>query len=69
MSQASDKEQNMNKGDQAKAAKRRLCLSCRRKFASEGAHHRICDSCKTLQGWGTGNPSYQWHRPGAANDN
>lgn len=22
------------------------CLSCRRVFASDGAHHRVCDGCK-----------------------
>jgi hypothetical protein len=36
---------------------------------SEGAHHRICDNCKMLQRWGSGNPSYRSHRPAAANDN
>lgn len=69
MSRMPDKEQNMNKRERTATAKRRHCLSCRRKFASEGAHNRICDSCKALQGWSGGNPSYQWHRPGAANDN
>ncbi len=24
----------------------RPCLCCRRTFASEGAHHRMCDRCK-----------------------
>lgn len=24
----------------------RKCLSCQRAFASDGAHHRVCDPCK-----------------------
>jgi len=65
----SDKEQNKNSKSRKASARQRMCLSCQRKFISEGAHHRICDGCKTLQGWGTGNPSFYRHRPGAANDN
>jgi hypothetical protein len=64
-----DKEQNKNnKGAHDKPARRR-CLSCQKAFPSEGAHHRICDNCKTLQGWANGNPSFCSHRPNAANDN
>src|SRR5690606_37801362 len=30
----------------------RICICCRREFRSEGAHHRICDSCKgSLDDW------------------
>lgn len=65
----SDREQKVNKSSKPHAAQSRMCLSCRRKFPSEGAHHRICDGCKILQDWSGGNPSFQWHRPGAANDN
>lgn len=62
-------EQNKNnRGTQGNSVKR-VCLSCRKGFLSEGAHHRICDNCKTLQGWTAGNPSFCSHRPSAANDN
>ncbi len=65
----SDKEQNKNKKLSNSKLIKRHCLSCRKKFSSEGAHHRICDNCKTLQGWANGNPGYCAHRPDAANDN
>lgn len=26
--------------------KHRVCLGCERKFASEGDHNRLCDSCR-----------------------
>lgn len=26
----------------------RKCLCCKEEFNSEGAHHRICDRCKSL---------------------
>jgi len=68
-----NKEQNKNnetsKAKKSTKAAARNCLSCRKSFPSEGAHHRICDGCKTLQGWTTGNPSFWAHRPNAANDN
>lgn len=76
----SETEQNKNIKQSGKAKtgphaekpatpRKRACLSCGKSFASEGAHHRICDNCKTLQGWSGGNPSYARHRPHAANDN
>lgn len=34
-----------------KPAKRRACLSCGGDFVSEGAHHRVCDSCKSGPDW------------------
>lgn len=30
------------------------CLRCRREFASEGKHNRVCDPCKNTVSWGTG---------------
>jgi len=49
---------------------KRLCLSCRRLFRSDGSHHRICDSCKGHKAWSEGNPLYECITPGKpANDN
>jgi hypothetical protein len=30
------------------AAQRRPCLRCKRTFASEGAHNRMCDHCRRI---------------------
>lgn len=69
----STKEQKENKGGDTgsgpRTEKKRRCLGCQKAFVSEGAHHRICDNCKMLQRWGSGNPGYCSHRPAAANDN
>ena len=37
-----------------KKAKLRACLKCEKTFFSEGAHHRICDSCKSSSVWSSG---------------
>jgi Zn finger protein HypA/HybF involved in hydrogenase expression len=64
-----NKEQIKNNQLSSKKPGKRSCLSCGKKFLSEGAHHRICDHCKSLQGWTSGNPGFCSHRPDAANDN
>lgn len=40
----------------AKKSKARLrpCLCCQKTFFSEGAGHRICDSCKSTSAWSSG---------------
>jgi len=64
------KEQNKNKNRSGTSVGKRLCLSCRQSFQSEGWHHRICDSCKGQKSWLGGNPLYDCQLPvKAANDN
>lgn len=36
----------------------RPCLRCMTPFFSEGAHHRICDKCKSGHSWAAGSGSY-----------
>ena len=35
----------------AKTKTKRPCLRCHTTFLSEGAHHRICDTCKDSREW------------------
>jgi Zn finger protein HypA/HybF involved in hydrogenase expression len=64
-----NKEQSKNEKTLTSQSGKRRCLGCQKVFASEGAHHRICDNCKTLQRWASGNTGFCSHRPTAANDN
>jgi hypothetical protein len=48
-----------------RVSKRRRCLRCDRVFASEGAHHRLCRTCRQVLDYGPSpTPTYRlrWAR-------
>lgn len=49
---------NNARGAQRAGAKVRPCLRCKTSFFSDGAHHRICDKCKSGDAWASGSGSY-----------
>lgn len=52
------REMTSDRPSNSPKAKIRPCLKCRTPFYSEGAHHRICDSCKGGSSWQSGAGNY-----------